>query len=179
MAPPADLRIEPAVPADAAALLALRRAVLREGTWFTMEPDELREDVGQRAELIRQLRRSGNAVCLVARAERELVAVALIEGGGLRRIRHVGRLEMMVAEAWRGCGVGGTLLSAVLRHAALVPALEKVELAVYEHNARALALYRRHGFAEEGRRVGQHRLPGGVYADEVWMARWLRGGPVR
>jgi RimJ/RimL family protein N-acetyltransferase len=172
---PADLRIEPTTAADAAALLALRRAVLREGAWFTMEPDELREDSAQRAEWIRQLRRSGNSVSMVARSGAELLGVVQIEGGTLRRIRHVGRLEMMIAEAWRGQRIGHALLGAALRQAALTPALEKVELAVYAHNTRALRLYAAHGFVEEGRRAAQHRLPGGQYADEVWMARWLRG----
>lgn len=171
-----DLRIEPAVAADAGAILSLRRSVLREGAWFTMEPDELREDVTQRAELIRQLQRSGNGVCLVARLGAELAGMAMIEGGGLRRIRHVGRLEMMVAERVRGMGVGAQLLTAALRAARRNVALEKVELALYAHNARAHALYLRHGFAEEGRRLGQQRLSDGSYADEVWMALWLRGG---
>lgn len=171
-----DLRIEPAVAADAGAIFSLRRAVLREGTWFTMEPDELREDVTQRAEMIRQLQRSGNGVCLVARLGAELAGMAMIEGGSLRRIRHVGRLEMMVAEPLRGMGVGAELLTAVLRAARRNVALEKIELAVYAHNVRACGLYLRHGFVEEGRRLAQQRLADGTYADEVWMALWVRAG---
>ncbi len=171
------LKLDPTSPSDAAALVALRRAVVREGMWFTVEPDELREDTAQRAEMIRQLRRSGNSVSFVARVGSETVGVVYVEGGPLRRIRHVGRLEILVAGAWRGRGVGDALVSAALRQAALTPALEKVELAVYAHNARAIALYARHGFVEEGRRMGQQNLPDGSYADEVWMARWLRGGP--
>ncbi|GDX79504.1 N-acetyltransferase [Deltaproteobacteria bacterium] len=171
-----DLQILPALPADAGAILALRRSVLREGAWFTMEPDELREDVTQRAELIRHLQRSGNGVCLVAKVGGELAGTAMIEGGGLRRIRHVGRLEMMVAEPLRGLGVGDALLTAALRAARRNVALEKVELALYAHNLRAHALYVRHGFEEEGRRRRQQRLSDGEYADEVWMALWVRGG---
>lgn len=162
-----------ATEADARGLVALRRAILAEGAWFTTEPDELQESVGERADRIRQARHAGNEVALVARLGADVVGALSIEGGRLRRIRHVGRLEMMIAAPWRGQGLGGELLAAGLAAARRTPALEKVELAVYAHNARALALYARHGFVEEGRRRGQQRLPDGTLADEVWMARWL------
>lgn len=162
-----------ATEADARGLVELRRAILAEGAWFTTEPDELQESVGQRADLIRQARHAGNQVALVARVGADVVGTLTIEGGRLRRIRHVGRLEMMIAGPWRGRGLGGELMLAGLRAARRTPALEKVELAVYAHNTRAIALYSRHGFVEEGRRRGQQRLPDGTWADEVWMARWL------
>lgn len=174
----AGLRIEPAREADARELLALRRSILGEGSWFTTEPDELRETAGDRAELLVRARHAGNQVHLVARIGAELVGTLSIEGGHLRRVRHVGRLEMMVAGAHRGQGVGNELLTAGLRHARRTPALQKVELVVYAHNTRAIALYLRHGFHEEGRRRGQQHLPDGTWADEVWMARWLDAPPV-
>lgn len=163
-----------AADSDARALVELRRAILSEGAWFTAEPGEVADDVRVRAERLREARRSGNQVHLVARGGGELVGMVAVEGGRLRRVRHVGRLEIMVAQPWRGRGVGAALLEAALVSARLHPALEKVELAVYAHNARALTLYERFGFVQEGRRVRQQRLADGTYADEVWMARWLR-----
>lgn len=168
------LIIGPAADGDAQALIELRRAILAEGAWFTAEPGEVPDDARLRADRMREARRSGNQVHLVARIGTELVGACAVEGGRLRRVRHVGRLEIMVARAWRGRGVGAALLQAALASARLHPSLEKVELAVYAHNARALTLYERHGFVQEGRRVRQQRLTDGSYVDEVWMARWLR-----
>jgi RimJ/RimL family protein N-acetyltransferase len=43
---------------------------------------------------------------------------------------------------------------------------------VYPHNEAARALYRKFGFEEEGRLIGQSRKSYG-YEDEIVMARWL------
>jgi ribosomal protein S18 acetylase RimI-like enzyme len=82
---------------------------------------------------------------------------------------HNGRLGMGVLAPWRGRGVGGHLLSAAL---AAVPArgFTRIELEVYASNAAALALYRRHGFIEEGRKVGVRQLDGRT-DDLILMAR--------
>jgi ribosomal protein S18 acetylase RimI-like enzyme len=50
--------------------------------------------------------------------------------------------------------------------------VEKISLTVYPHNEAARALYRKFGFEEEGRLVGQSKKSYG-YEDEIVMARWL------
>ncbi len=170
----AGVIIGAAVDRDARGLVELRRAILEEAAWFTAEAGEVPDDVRLRTDRMREARRSGNQVHLVARIGGDLVGAVAVEGGRLRRVRHVGRLEIMVGRAWRGRGIGAALLEAALASSRMHPALEKVELAVYAHNARALSLYQRYGFVEEGRRIRQQRLADGSYADEVWMARWLR-----
>jgi ribosomal protein S18 acetylase RimI-like enzyme len=51
---------------------------------------------------------------------------------------------------------------------------EKLCLSVFSHNERALRLYRRMGYEEEGRRLGQFQV-GGTYVDEVLMGKWISG----
>ncbi len=169
--------LAPATEADAAELVALRRAILAEGRWFQTEPDELREGARERAALLRQGRFAGNQVHLVARLAGELVGALSIEGGSLRRTRHVGRLELMVGAGVRGRGVGRALLERGLSLVRRNPVLRKVELAVYAHNGRALDLYVRAGFVEEGRRRAHGLLRDGTWVDEVWMAWWPEGAP--
>jgi ribosomal protein S18 acetylase RimI-like enzyme len=50
--------------------------------------------------------------------------------------------------------------------------VEKVALSVYPGNERAIALYRKFGFVEEGRLVRQSKKSYG-YEDELVMARFL------
>jgi ribosomal protein S18 acetylase RimI-like enzyme len=80
---------------------------------------------------------------------------------------------MSVDADWRGRGVGSALMSEALRwaHANRV---EKLTLSVYPHNTRAIALYRKFGFTDEGRLSGQSKKSYG-YEDEVIMSRWLTG----
>ena len=98
-----------------------------------------------------------------------LVAVA---GGELVGSLHVersrfgfGELGMSVAREWRGRGVGSALLAAAIEWAREQD-MHKLSLSVFPHNAAAIALYRKFGFVEEGRRVKQFRRANG----ELWDA---------
>jgi ribosomal protein S18 acetylase RimI-like enzyme len=50
--------------------------------------------------------------------------------------------------------------------------IEKLALTVYPNNQRALNLYKKYGFVEEGRLTGHSKKAYG-YEDEVVMGRWL------
>ena len=51
--------------------------------------------------------------------------------------------------------------------------VHKVCLSVFPHNAAAIALYRRYGFVEEGRRVKQYRRQSGELWDTIEMGLLL------
>lgn len=69
-------------------------------------------------------------------------------------------LNITVAPAWQGRGLGSALLDAVRQHAA-DRGLAQLWLEVREGNHRARALYRRCGFAEVGLRRGYYPAAGG------------------
>jgi RimJ/RimL family protein N-acetyltransferase len=81
---------------------------------------------------------------------------------------HSGALGMGVLKAWRGRGLGRALLEACIRKA-FERGLTRVELEVYAGNAAAIALYRRLGFVEEGRKR-RARFLDGRYEDLLVMA---------
>ena len=70
--------------------------------------------------------------------------------------------------------VGHALMRALLAHADDWAGLLRIELTVYVDNARAIALYERHGFEREGLLKG-YGLRQGRYVDCVSMARWRPG----
>lgn len=172
--PSAQIRVDRAVPGDASAVLALHRRVLEEGEWFITEPDEFPEGVESKVAAIRDAGRSQNGVFLAARHDHLLVGWLQVVGGGRRRTRHVGRLEMMVDPRFRGMGVGSTLMQATLDWAHQNSAILKLSLNVFAHNARAIGLYKKFGFHEEGRREGEYLFADGSYRADLLMARWVR-----
>lgn len=115
---------------------------------------------------------------LVAEVDGEVVASAGLHPVGLAlRRRHAMGLGITVSAPWQGRGLGHALMAALLDYADRWAGVLRVELTVYADNLRAQALYRRHGFVEEGR----HRafaLRDGVYVDALAMARLHPRPPV-
>lgn len=66
------------------------------------------------------------------------------------RRRHVASFGMGVRDDWTGRGVGSALLGAAVNLADNWLNLQRLELTVYSDNVAAIALYRKHGFVEEG-----------------------------
>jgi ribosomal protein S18 acetylase RimI-like enzyme len=95
---------------------------------------------------------------------------AAIGTGRLSLDCQIGR--MAVAREWRGRGVGSALVSAAIERAR-AEGLHKVSLDVFPHNAAGIALYRKFGFVEEGRRVGHYRRANGELWDAIVMGLLL------
>ena len=190
--PPPDVAgpsftVRPARFDDIPGIVALQRAVIAEGAWFIAEPDELgnpEEDLRARLAMAR----AGKGIVLVAESTAGRMVLRgpprppqgwiVVDAGDYRRTRHVGRLEVMVASPARGNGAGRALVEAAIAACGGI-GVTRLTLAVYAHNARARALYASLGFVEEGRRVGEYRMPDGSYADDILMARQVGQGSSR
>jgi ribosomal protein S18 acetylase RimI-like enzyme len=79
---------------------------------------------------------------------------------------------MMVARDRRGQGIGTALMEAAIGWAR-EQGLHKLSLDVFAHNEAALALYRKLGFVEEGRRVKHYRRASGELWDAIEMGLLL------
>ena len=122
-------------------------------------------------------------VDLEAKAElfaRTAGASAVAEAGGrivgmihVEASRHgFGDLGMLVDVAWRGRGVGSALMHTAIDWSR-AHGLHKLCLEVFPHNAAGLALYRRFGFVEEGRRLQHYRRANGELWDAIAMGLML------
>lgn len=89
---------------------------------------------------------------------------------GTRRRAHTASMGMMVLPDHWGQGIGSRLMEAAIDLADNYLNLVRIELEVTPDNERALALYRKYGFQEEGRRR-KSAFRGGEYIDTLVMAR--------
>ena len=107
---------------------------------------------------------------LVAELEGRAVGFATLLGFANPRMGHVAGFGMTIHPEAQGMGVGDAMVRAVLDIAERWCGYQRVQLEVLTDNARAIALYRKHGFVEEGilRHYAYRR---GRYADVLMMAR--------
>ena len=161
---------------DASETLSLLEGVLEEGRWFVTAQREFRRTEREQAMLVRSLLDRPNGCFLVGQVAGRLVGFLTIQGGSLARIRHVGKVEVVVHQDARGIGLGRMLMEAAITWARENPHLEKLGLAVFEDNVRAIGLYESLGFLREGRRAGEYRDPDGQYRADILMYRWVGEG---
>jgi RimJ/RimL family protein N-acetyltransferase len=117
----------------------------------------------------------------MAQAERDGVASFVAIDGSGTIIGNLGievapygvaDFGMMVADAWRGRGVGSALLAEAISWARQAGA-HKIALQVWPHNQAAIGLYERFGFVREGLLVHHYRRRSGEVWDAVIMGLLL------
>ncbi len=149
--PPAP-RIEP-IGTDAAARLAAIHASAFPRPWDILEFERLLGERGVIADglfLGRETRPAGFALSRIVLDEAEILTIA-------------------VAPEARGHGHARPLLSRHLDELSR-RGVRRVHLEVEEGNAPAIALYRRAGFRDTGRREGYYQKPDGTKASALTMA---------
>jgi ribosomal protein S18 acetylase RimI-like enzyme len=105
---------------------------------------------------------------LVAVASGEVVGSIHVGTSG----HGFGEIGMAIAREWRGRGVGSALMAAAIDWAR-AQGLHKLSLGVFAHNTAGIALYRKYGFVEEGRRVKHYRRQSGELWDSIEMGLLL------
>jgi len=162
--------LRPARETEAQELLALVNEVGREGIYIGTE--KLLLDLDEERRFIRDAIEDPRKLLLVAEVAGKIVGISNIFGGRFgEKDRHLGTLGMLVAKPYRELGLGAAMMSFLLDWARDV-GFEKVELEVFSTNERAINLYRKFGFFEEGRRQRAFRLRD-RYADGILMALFL------
>lgn len=158
--------IRHALVADANTLCSAERNTARTPGLLVSRPHELHPEAFARK--IAALTDDG--LYLVAEHQGQVVGHALLEPLGLDALAHVMSLTIVVHPGHTGQGVGTALMTQLLAWAAARPGLLKVELRVRETNHRAIGLYQRFGFVEEGRLHQRIRLPDGTFIADITMA---------
>jgi ribosomal protein S18 acetylase RimI-like enzyme len=164
--------VRPARPSDARSFLRLWRGVVAEGRFVRTD-----RVTGSPGHYRRRFRKGWTAeeANLVAVHRNRLIGHLAISREEHPVTRHIASIGMSVAQDWRRRGVGSALMAEAVRWARQ-QGVEKLALSVYPDNLAAQALYRKFGFAEEGRLSGHSKKAIG-YRDEVVMGLWLIARP--
>ena len=155
---------------DAEAMLSLNMKLDTESDFMLFEPSERDQSVELQAGFIKRALSQNNIIWLVAEAgDGALQGYCVISGKTQRRVKHVGNLVIGVARQYWSQGVGFSLLSAIIEQSQEL-GFTRLELSVRSDNQRAIALYKKVGFVEEGERKSSLNIAG-KYFNELYMAK--------
>jgi RimJ/RimL family protein N-acetyltransferase len=165
--------IREAQPDDAAAIIVYIQRIAEEPNIdIVLGPGEFNLTVEQEQRILADFAAADNSLFLVAEADEQIVGVLSCRGGQRRAVQHTTTLGMTIARDWRDRGIGKALMARTIAWARQSGVVRRIELHVYERNARARHLYETFGFEIEGRRR-RSIFRDGAYHDDLLMALLL------
>jgi ribosomal protein S18 acetylase RimI-like enzyme len=153
--------VRPAVAADLDAIIDDVWAVAAEGRWIGTE---VPFDRDKRRAVFRSAIDSDRAAVFVADDAGRVVGHILVNLASY----GVADIGMAIVDGYRGQGIGTALLESAIGWARQARA-HKMYLEVWPHNDAGIALYRKLGFTEEGRKRRHYRRTNGELWDAILM----------
>jgi RimJ/RimL family protein N-acetyltransferase len=162
------LIIRQAVPDDAPRLLTFAEATSRESDFLSFGPGEFGYKEAQERAFIHDCESSNSRLFILGEIDDDLMAVLTFSAGDRPRHRHSGEFGVSVRRSAWGRTIGSLMIDTLIGWAQSGGVITKINLRVRTDHARAIALYKRKGFAIEGTLTRAVRI-NGQYFDQFWM----------
>ncbi|EHA1005902.1 GNAT family N-acetyltransferase [Clostridium perfringens] len=122
-------------------------------------------------ELIKEkiINRGKNQYWYVAEENGKVIGLGILMNHGNLRKKHVGVITLMVNSDYQNKGIGSLLMDKLINLSESLNII-RLELCVFRDNYKAINLYKKFGFKEEGIKI-KSALKNGEYVDEIMMAR--------
>ena len=122
-------------------------------------------------ELIKEkiINRGKNQYWYVAEENGKVIGLGILMNHGNLRKKHVGVITLMVNSDYQNKGIGSLLMDKLINLSESLNII-RLELCVFRDNYKAINLYKKFGFKEEGLKI-KSALKNGEYVDEIIMAR--------
>jgi ribosomal protein S18 acetylase RimI-like enzyme len=155
-----ELLLRPTRETDAPNLVALLDAVAAEREFIAAVPGE--RSVAEEQLALAVLLGEGG-LSIVVEVEANIAGHLVVHRGVAPDEAHSGDVAIIVANQYRGTGVGRLLMVTAIDWGRAV-GLGRLHLGVFSSNDRAIALYRSLGFVDDGVRSAHVKLPDGERA---------------
>jgi len=156
---------------DAPKYLHLLKQLDKETSFMLFEKDERKTTVIEMEQQLSKILQQPNSTIIVAEVESLLVGFITAIGGNVTRNKHNAYIVIGILQDYCEKGIG-TKLFQHLEEWAKVNGIHRLELTVMEHNKRAIHLYKKMGFQQEG--IRKHSLKvNNEYINELYMGKLI------
>jgi RimJ/RimL family protein N-acetyltransferase len=163
--------IRSAIEKDAKNLSEVRVQIDGETEYMDREKGEAYIDETGFKQLIKIDTESTHNLFLVCEVNGRIVGFSRCEGNPLKRMSHKVEFGVCVLKGFWGYGIGTKLLEETIKWAD-TNEIKKITLNVLEINEKAIMLYKKYGFEEEGVLKKDKLLADGNYYNTVVMGRF-------
>ena len=168
-----QIKIRAATEEDAENMLAIQSEVLAEVDYLITTLEEFQQTIDEQRKWIQAKLENERELILIAQYQEKIVGWLVFQSPNRKRLAHTGSFGMMILKEYRGLGIGKRLLEKLLKWAEFNPYIEKISLGVFSTNESAIALYKKMGFVEEGRKINEIKLNDKQYIDDVLMYKMV------
>jgi RimJ/RimL family protein N-acetyltransferase len=165
------ITVRHAQPEDSCGIIDTVRSNAFERSYILME--HYGKDVESEKEYIGGLDNAKNLLIVAATGDEIVGCLAALQADGGRRpeTAHILHVGLHIREAFRGIGIGPTLLDYTLAWAGEM-GFKKLEANIFTTNKRSLSMFKKAGFVEEGVRKNRIQV-GREFINEVLMGKLL------
>lgn len=168
-----SLSIRKALEADAEQIILHTQKVLEESSYFLgTSLEEFHPTVEEEKAWIQSHNQHG--LLLVAEDNGSIVGILNFRLSTSKKFSHKGYFGMSIQEAYTNKGIGSSLIKSLIDWAKEDNRVEKISLEVFSNNERAIHLYSKLGFIEEGRLVKNAKLGPNEYVDDIIMSMFVK-----
>ncbi len=165
--------LTPTSPEYSEAMIEYMKKTAGETEFLLRYPDEVSYTLEQEREILSSILENPGHAMMVALVDGKVAGNASISGiGSKRKILHRCSLAIALYREYWGLGIG-TAMIGYLTELARKIGYRQIDLEVVAENEQAIALYRKCGFTESGRRVRALKFDDGTWHDEILMVKIL------
>lgn len=163
-----EVIIREALQKDAQSMIDFYNVVGGETDFLSFGKNEFSMSLHDYEKFIESTGADNSSIILLATMDDEIISIASITSSPKARTKHVGTLGIVIAEEHCGFGLGRILMDELIEWAKLNGTTKRIHLVTREDNAKAIELYKKVGFKEEGL-LQQDTYINGVYYNTLIM----------
>lgn len=163
-----ELILRKAIANDSNSIIEYLNIVGGESNNLLFGKGEFKVTVEQEREYIENINSMDDSLMLLGVLEGKIVSVAQIVTTNRKRIAHNSEIAISVKREYWGIGIGGKVISELIKFAKESIIIKNISLGVRSDNHNAIKLYEKYGFEKVGVHKNYFNIEGKYY-DEILM----------